>query len=186
MNADEADDACGGEAQRVGIHAVGAGPVLHQAACRQRAERREHGRPEKPLREKRAEALGGEQLMQPDVHRAAADRAGHGNAHLNEQQRIERRLPIRDEGGQREQRDHHARYAHRCDRDLASLPDALDESDRRQLRDLREERNRREQADVPRRGAELEREADEDHAAIERAHHARPCGVLNESSLTSF
>jgi hypothetical protein len=39
---------------------------------------------------------------------------------------------------------------------------------------------------MPGRRAELEREADEDHAPVERADHARPRGVLDEGALASL
>jgi hypothetical protein len=105
---------------------------------------------------------------------------------LRRDQEAERRRLVRHEDDERKQPDQEARDAGENHRDLAPLAESLDERDRRQLRHLREKRHGRQKADVPGRGAELEREADEDHPAIERAHQARPGGVLDERRLAAL
>src|SRR5882724_1777305 len=124
--------------------------------------------------------------MQPGIERAARHRTEQRDQDLCGEQYMQRRCLVRHEDEKCELPVHESRDAHRDDRDLAALAELLDERDPRQLRDLREEGKRREDTYMQRRRAELEREADQDHAAIEGADHARPGGVLDERALAAL
>ena len=123
--------------------------------------------------------------MQPRVERAAAHRAEQRDQELRQDQRRELLRRVADIRNQREREDHEARNSDCEDGDLLPLAHALHQRDGGKLRDLRKKRNRREQADDEWRSAQLEREANQDHAAVEGAHQARPCSVLHQRALAA-
>jgi hypothetical protein len=124
--------------------------------------------------------------VQPRVDRAAGERAEEGDQHLRADQQRKLQARIIQERHDGERQDDGARRGHHDHRDLAPLAHALDQHDRRQLHDLHEERDRREHPDDDRAGAELEREAGEDDAAVQRSDQASPCGILDQVALAAL